>query len=56
MKQKKHTSPGNSIARLVLVGIALLLQVVWMILLAIRLNEYSVYVSLCTSFWRCWLF
>ena len=49
MKQKKHTSTGNSIARLVLVGITLLLQVVWIIFLAIRLNESSIYVSLCTS-------
>ena len=47
MENKKRS--GNSILRLVFVGISLLVQVGWVLLLALRLNEYSVYISLATS-------
>lgn len=34
---------------MIFVGVSLLLQVAWLVLLALRLNEYSVYISLFTS-------
>ncbi len=39
----------NSIGRLVFVGIAVLLQIAWILILFIRLNAYSSVISLCTS-------
>lgn len=44
--RKKRT---NSILRLVLVGISLLLQVGWILLLGIKLNAYSTWISLLTN-------
>lgn len=45
-KRKKRT---NSILRLILVGISLLLQVGWILLLSVKLNAYSTWISLCTN-------
>ena len=40
---------SNSILRMILVGVSLLFQVGWMLLLILKLNEYSVWISLMTS-------
>ncbi len=40
---------GNSILRLLLVGISLLLQIGWILLIILELNNYSTYISLLTS-------
>lgn len=40
---------SNSIPRMILVGVSLLFQVGWMLLLILKLNEYSVWISLMTS-------
>ena len=42
-------SMKNSVGRMVFVGISVLLQAGWILLLILRLNEYSVYISLLTS-------
>ncbi len=47
MKERKHS--GNAILRLVLVGICLLLQVGWLLLLILRLNEQSAWISVVSS-------
>ena len=47
MVKRKHSS--NSILRMVFVGLSLLFQIGWMILLILKLNEYSVWISLLTS-------
>ena len=47
MKERKPS--GNSILRCVLVAISLLFQVGWMLLLILRLNEYSAIISLITG-------
>ena len=39
----------NSVGRMVFVGVSLVLQVAWLVILALKLNEYSVYISLFTS-------
>ena len=39
----------NSIVRLVIVGVSLLLQMGWLILLAVKMNAYSIWISLLTS-------
>ena len=46
---KKRRTSGNSILRIVFVGISLFLQVGWLLLLIIRLNRYSTYISLFTG-------
>ncbi len=46
---KKRTKRTNSILRLIFVGISLLLQVGWLLLIATRLNEYSTWISLATG-------
>jgi len=48
MEKKKRIS-RNSIPRLVFVGVSVALQVGWILLLALRLNAYSTYISLLTS-------
>lgn len=40
---------GNSILRAVFVGLSLLFQIGWMLLLILKLNEYSVWISLVTG-------
>lgn len=49
MVKKKHIFSGNSILRIAFVGISLLFQVGWILLLVFRLNAYSTYISLTTS-------
>lgn len=39
----------NSVGRAVLVAISVLLQVFWIVLLVMRLNQYYAYISLATS-------
>ena len=46
----ENTAPvKNSIGRLIFVGISVLIQLIWMVMLAIRLNEYSMRLSLLSS-------
>ena len=47
--RSEEKSIKNSVGRLTFVAIAVLLQVGWLVLLALRLNEYSVYISLGTT-------
>ena len=47
MAKRKHSS--NSILRMIFVGLSLLFQIGWMLLLILKLNEYSVWISLLTS-------
>ena len=49
MKRREHKTSGNAIVRVVVVGVSLLLQVWWILLLILRLNEYSALVSLLSS-------
>ena len=46
---RKQRRTGNSILRAVVVALSLLFQVGWMLLMALRLNEYSAWISLGTS-------
>jgi hypothetical protein len=46
---KERKPGGNSILRCILVGVSLLFQVGWMLLLILRLNEYSAIISLATG-------
>ena len=47
--RSEEKSMKNSIGRMVFVGVSVLLQVGWILLMILRLNEYSVYISLFTS-------
>lgn len=47
--RSEEKSIKNSVGRMIFVGLSLLFQVGWLILLAVRLNEYSVGISLFTS-------
>ena len=49
MKEKRKMPRHNSILRLVFVGISILLQVLWMLLLTQKLNEYSTVISFATG-------
>ncbi len=49
MRMPKKKTNGNSIARMIFVGLSLLFQVGWILLLVLRLNEYSGGISLITS-------
>lgn len=40
---------SNSIVRIILVGLSLLIQTAWLLLLVLRLNEYYAWISLATS-------
>ena len=46
-EERKHS--GNAILRLVLVGISLVFQVAWLLLLILKLNEHSAWISLLSS-------
>lgn len=48
MTAEQKTSVQNSIGRLVFVGLCILLEVLWIVLLCIRLNEYSAILSVFT--------
>ena len=47
--RSEEKSMKNSVGRMIFVGLAVLSQVAWLMVLALRLNEYSVYISLGTS-------
>ena len=47
--RSEEKSIKNSVGRMAFVGVSVLLQVAWLLILALRLNEYSVYISLATS-------
>ena len=49
MEKTKRKHSANSIPRMVFVGLSLLFQIGWMLLLILKLNEYSVWISLLTS-------
>lgn len=46
---KKETHSGNSIVRLIIVGISLLFQGAWLYLLALELYHYSTWITLATT-------
>ena len=48
MKIKTGKKSGNSIIRAVFVGVSLLLQIGWLLLIILKLNNYSVYIALFT--------
>ena len=49
MEEHKRKHSGNSILRAVFVGVSLLVQIGWLLLLMLRLNEYSAWISLLTG-------
>ncbi len=49
MYTEKNTSSQNSIGRFLFVGISVLLQIIWLVFLAVRLNEYSASINMATS-------
>ena len=49
MAHEKKKKRPNSILRLVFVGISILVQAGWLILLAVKLNDYSAWISAFTS-------
>jgi len=49
MEKKTRKASGNSIPRILFVGISVLFQAGWILLLIFRLNAYSTYISLCSS-------
>lgn len=49
MHSGKRKKSGNSILRAVFVGISLVLQIAWLLLIILELNNYSTYISLFTS-------
>ena len=49
MKKKERKPSGNSILRMVIAGVCLLVQVVWLLLLAVELNKYSAPIAMITS-------
>ncbi len=49
MQQKRRKTRGNSILRIILVAVSMILQVVWILLLIQRLNDYSTRISLLTT-------
>lgn len=49
MAKREKRSASNSILRIVFVGISVLLQAGWVLLLAIKLNSYSIYIYFSTA-------
>jgi len=49
MSKQEHKYAGNSIMRVVLVALSVLFQIAWLLLLVVKLNEYSTWISLFTS-------
>ena len=49
MEKEKRKPSGNSILRAVFVGVSLLIQIGWLLLLVIKLNEYYAWISLVTG-------
>lgn len=46
---REHKRKRNSISRIVFVGLAIIIQVVWLIELAVKLNAHSAWISACVS-------
>ncbi len=49
MQNGKRKKSGNSILRAVIVGVSFVLQIAWLLLIVLELNNYSTYISLFTS-------
>ena len=49
MRREEKRRSGNSIPRMVVVGISLLFQIAWLLILILKLNHYSAWISLFTS-------
>lgn len=49
MRTEERTSVKNSVGRLIFVGICVLIQLVWILVLMVRLNLYSTGISLASS-------
>lgn len=49
MGMKENKPSGNSILRIVIVAVSLLIQVGWLLLIALELNEYSTEISVITT-------
>ena len=46
---REHKRKRNSISRIVFVGLTIIIQVVWLIELAVKLNAHSAWISACVS-------
>ncbi len=49
MSKQDHKHTGNSIIRVVFVALSVIFQIAWLLLLVIKLNQYSTWISLFTS-------
>ena len=49
MRNPNHKPTGNSVIRVVFVALSVIFQVFWLLLLVLRLNQYSTWISLFTS-------
>lgn len=49
MSKQEHKHAGNSIIRVIFVALSVLFQIAWLLLLVVKLNAYSTWLSLCTS-------
>ena len=49
MRTEERTSVKNSVGRWIFVGICVLIQLVWILVLMVRLNLYSTGISLASS-------
>lgn len=49
MLTEKGTTSKNSVGRLIFVGISVLIQIIWLVLIAVKLNEFSVRINLFSS-------
>lgn len=49
MSKQEHKHAGNSIIRVIFVALSILFQIAWLLLLVVKLNAYSTWLSLCTS-------
>ena len=49
MSKREKRSFSNSILRIVFVGISVLLQAGWILLLVYKLSSYSTYINIATS-------
>lgn len=49
MNKEGKTEVRNSVGRLIFAGVAVLIQIAWLLLLVLKLNQYSVVISILTS-------
>ena len=47
--EEKREAIPNSVSRMLLAGVGVLLQVLWIFWLALKLNDYSTAIQVCTS-------